>query len=67
MKERTGERMLMPPSWPPTPLEKLERLEQLRILEHGERLRVLETPWDPVSVDTPEDLERVRKIFAEKQ
>ena len=54
-------------SWPPTPLEKLERLEQLRILEHGERLRVLETPWDPVSVDTPEDLERVRKIFAEKQ
>lgn len=54
-------------SWPPTPLEKIERLEQLRILEHGERLHVLETPWDPVSVDTPEDLERVRRILAERE
>ena len=50
--------------WAPTALERIERLEQLRILEHGERLHVLETPWDPVSVDTPEDLERVRRIIA---
>lgn len=50
--------------WAPTALERIERLEQLRILEHGERLHVLETPWDPVSVDTPEDLERVRRVIA---
>lgn len=50
--------------WPATPLETLESLEQLRALEHGERIRVLlteETP--PAGIDTPEDLERVRKLF----
>jgi len=52
--------------WAPTPLEKTEKLEQLRILEHGERIRVIETPWDSVSVDTPGDLERVREIVAQK-
>lgn len=53
--------------WGPTALEKTERLEQLRILEHGERILVLETPWDSVSVDTPEDLERVRALVAARQ
>jgi 3-deoxy-manno-octulosonate cytidylyltransferase (CMP-KDO synthetase) len=48
-------------SWPPTPLEEAERLEQLRALEHGMRIylaAVSETP--PGGVDTPDDLERVR-------
>lgn len=51
---------------PPTPLEKVEGLEQLRALEHGIPIRVVETSCtgDLVSVDTPEDLERVRQIFA---
>ena len=49
---------------PQTPLEKLESLEQLRALEHGYRLRVVETrqPYVPLSVDTPEDLERAREL-----
>lgn len=48
----------------PTPLERLERLEQLRALEHGFRIRTLLTSYEPVGVDTPEDLERVRRILA---
>lgn len=51
---------------PQTPLEKTESLEQLRALEHGFRIRLIETPFQPVGVDTPEDLERVRKIFETK-
>ncbi len=49
---------------PQTPLEKLESLEQLRVLEHGYRLRVVETrqPYVPLSVDTPEDLARAREL-----
>ncbi len=49
---------------PQTPLEKLESLEQLRVLEHGYRLRVVETrqPYVPLSVDTPDDLERAREL-----
>jgi 3-deoxy-manno-octulosonate cytidylyltransferase (CMP-KDO synthetase) len=52
---------------PQTPLEKLESLEQLRVLEHGFRLRVVETrqPYVPLSVDTPEDLERARALARE--
>jgi 3-deoxy-manno-octulosonate cytidylyltransferase (CMP-KDO synthetase) len=48
----------------PTPLERLEALEQLRALEHGVRIAVVETQHDTISVDTPEDLERVRRIVA---
>lgn len=51
-------------SLPPTPLERTERLEQLRALEHGHRIRVLVTSYRSIGVDTPEDLERVRAIFA---
>lgn len=45
-------------------LEKLEALEQLRAIEHGYRIKVVETAYDSVEVDTLEELERVRKIVA---
>ena len=44
-------------------LERLEALEQLRALEHGYRIRVVVTPHDSVEVDTPEELERVRRLL----
>jgi len=42
-------------------LERSESLEQLRALEHGYKIRVVETKFDSQEVDTPEDLEKVRK------
>jgi 3-deoxy-manno-octulosonate cytidylyltransferase (CMP-KDO synthetase) len=44
---------------PPTPLEQAERLEQLRVLEHGHRLRVVVVGSASPGVDTPQDLERI--------
>ena len=51
---------------PQTPLEKQEKLEQLRALEHGYRIRVVLTEHRSIGVDTPEDLERVRALLAGK-
>jgi DNA polymerase-4 len=44
-------------------LERTEQLEQLRVLEMGRRIRVLDALGDSIGVDTPEDLERVRIIL----
>lgn len=50
--------------WTPSPLEHIEALEQLRILWHGERIRVLEVHQAPEpGVDTLEDLERIRNLL----
>lgn len=51
------------PTLAPTPLEEQEKLEQLRALEHGYPIFVAGTPLGVHGVDSPEDLERVRKML----
>jgi 3-deoxy-manno-octulosonate cytidylyltransferase (CMP-KDO synthetase) len=53
------------PTLPPGELEPVEQLEQLRWLENGFRIRVVETAHDAVSVDVPADAERVEKLLRE--
>ncbi len=50
-------------AWPPTSLERSESLEQLRALEHGARIRVIEVSERALGVDTPADLERARAML----
>ena len=49
---------------PPAPIEQFEALEQLRLLWNGYRIGVLKTRAPHAGVDTPEDLERVRRHFS---
>lgn len=49
---------------PQTELEKAEKLEQLRALEHGFAIGVVETEYESLGVDTPADLDWVRRQFA---
>lgn len=56
--------LLRYPDLTPGPLEQAERLEQLRALENGFRIRVVETDYESLGVDTPEDLERVNRLFS---
>ena len=45
------------------PLERAERLEQLRAIENGHKIRVVETEYESLGVDTPEDWEQVSALF----
>jgi 3-deoxy-manno-octulosonate cytidylyltransferase (CMP-KDO synthetase) len=47
--------------WPVSPLERAEKLEQLRALEHGIRIQVVEVAYESIGVDTPEDVQRVEQ------
>ena len=51
---------------PQTPLEVCESLEQLRALEHGYRIRTVVTEHHSIGIDTPQDLERARRLSAEE-
>jgi 3-deoxy-manno-octulosonate cytidylyltransferase (CMP-KDO synthetase) len=53
------------PTLPPGDLERVEQLEQLRWLENGFRISMVETDYDAVSVDVPGDIERVEKMLQE--
>ncbi len=53
-------------SLPETPLESIEKLEQLRILEHGYKIKAPVTKYDSIPVDTLEDVERVRTQLARR-
>jgi len=48
-------------------LERVERLEQLRVLEEGFRIKVIETKYDTIGVDTPEDLEKVKEYLQKEK
>lgn len=50
-------------SWDQTILEKVEKLEQLRIIEHGYKIKTSVTEYHSISVDTPDDAERIRSII----
>jgi 3-deoxy-manno-octulosonate cytidylyltransferase (CMP-KDO synthetase) len=52
---------------PPTPLEQAEMLEQLRALEHGYRIKAVETQATVLGVDTPADLARVNAMLEQPQ
>jgi 3-deoxy-manno-octulosonate cytidylyltransferase (CMP-KDO synthetase) len=51
------------PDLPAGPLEQAERLEQLRALENGFKIRVVETEYESLGIDTPADWARVTELF----
>ncbi|MBZ4332030.1 3-deoxy-manno-octulosonate cytidylyltransferase [Corallococcus interemptor] len=53
-------------SFSPTPLEETEKLEQLRALENGLRIRCASVSWRTVAVDVPEDVARVEAVLRER-
>ena len=52
--------------WKPTPLERIEKLEQLRALEHGATIHVIRTRHRAIGVDTPEDVARAEAALARR-
>ena len=52
--------------WPQGSLEKIEKLEQLRYLENGIKIRMVETSHVSIGIDTQQDLERARQFLDEQ-
>ena len=52
-------------SWAPTPLEKAESLEMLRILEHGRTIKCILTEQDSIEIDTPDDVRQFERYIEE--
>jgi 3-deoxy-manno-octulosonate cytidylyltransferase (CMP-KDO synthetase) len=50
----------------PGRLEQIEKLEQLRALEHGIPIRMVITDYQGIGIDSPEDLQRVEKLLENK-
>jgi 3-deoxy-D-manno-octulosonate cytidylyltransferase len=51
-------------AWTPSVLEETEKLEQLRYLENGIKIKMVQTDESPISIDTPEDLESAKKLIS---
>ncbi len=49
--------------WQPGSLEQVEKLEQLRVLENGMRIKIMEIDYDTIGVDTQEDFKRVEEVL----
>ncbi len=52
---------------PKSTLEEEEKLEQLRVLEHGYKIKTIQTQYETVGVDTQEDLDKVRALMASRE
>ena len=50
---------------PQRPIEQIEQIEQLRAIEHGYKMKIVDTPYDTISVDVPNDLFEVKKRIQE--
>jgi 3-deoxy-manno-octulosonate cytidylyltransferase (CMP-KDO synthetase) len=54
-------------TWPQSPLEQTESLEQLRFMEHGVRIKMSHGAGSELAVDTPEQAEEVRRILLQRE
>ncbi len=54
-------------TWPAAKLEQAERLEQLRVLENGRKIFTVQTEYESLSVDTPQDLEKINQLLTQKK